>query len=387
MTNFLIKLFVGDDCPSELQRQKCGLLAAATGIGVNFFLACIKLLAAVISNSIAVTADAVNNFSDAANSVVTLIGFKISKKPADDEHPFGHGRYEYIAGMIVSLAVVLFGIELFITSVKRAVHPVELSFDILPLIIITVSVLFKLWLFFFYKKISKKINSPALDACAVDSLTDCAATAVSAASLIIFKLFGINLDAYFGMPVAVLIFVSGIQILKSTLDPLIGQPADKKTAEMIYNELTECADIYGVHDLILHSYGAENVFATAHVEMPGDMTLSRAHEIIDSLECAIKEKYSMNMSIHIDPVESDNAFYDQMKDICDRIIKNVDKNISFHDLHIEKSPLETNFIFDVTVSSECKLSEKELKKKIEEDFRRENNSFCAIVTLERKFVE
>ena len=387
MINLLLKTFADENSPREIRRQKCGMLASITGISVNALLGLSKLFCGIITNSIALTADSINNFSDSANCAVTLLGFKISKKPADDEHPFGHGRYEYVAGFIVSLVIVVFGFELLTNSVKRIFNPVDISFSSFSIVILAVSVLFKLWLFFFYKKTSLMINSPALAASATDSITDCLTTAVSAASLIVFKQTGVNLDGYFGLPVAVLILVSGIKILKSTLDPIIGQPADRETAKKICKEITSYEKILGVHDLILHSYGEGHIFGTAHVEMPSDMTLNEVHEIVDSLERQIKNELSVNLSIHVDPIDTSSEYFDSMQKTVGTIIERIDSNLSFHDLRVVKSPLETSFIFDVILTKDSKFSEVELKKKIEDEFRRENSRFCAVVTIERNFVE
>lgn len=387
MTKLLMKIFVGEDVGNDSYRKKCGMLGSITGIVLNFFLAAVKFLAGTLTNSIAITADAVNNLSDAANCTVTMIGFKISHRPADDKHPFGHGRYEYIAGFIVSLAVVVFGFDLLKTSVGRMFKPSELSFGVLPIVILCISVILKIWLYFFYSSLAKKINSPALFASAADSLTDCAATAVSGVSIVVFKVFGINLDAYFGLPVAVLIIVSGVKILKTTLDPLIGQPADKEISDNIRKEIMNCDHILGLHDLMLHSYGADRIFGTVDVEMPSSMSLVDVHNTVDELENMIKEKFSISLTIHVDPIDGENVFYNRMKQVTQNVLKRIDAEITFHDLRVVKSPLETNFIFDAVITERCGHSPQEIKQRIEDEFRKENKSYCALVTVERKYTQ
>ena len=387
MTKLLLSVFVKEDCSDPMFRQKCGMLGSVTGMALNIFLALIKLFAGVVSNSIAITADAVNNLSDAANCAVTMLGFKMSNRPADDKHPFGHGRYEYIAGMIVSLAVIVFGIELLKTSVVRIFHPEELTFNVLPLIILCVSIIVKVWLAFFYKTLAEKISSPALAASSTDSLTDCAATAVSAVSLVVMRFFAFNIDAYLGLPVALLIAYSGVKILIDTLDPLIGQPADRATAQKVRRHIMSCGSVLGLHDLILHSYGPDHVFGTVDVEMPSDLSLVEVHNIVDDLERQIAEKYSISLSIHVDPVENDSAYFERMRNMTQIILRSIDEDITFHDLRVIKSPLETNFVFDAVVTERSKLSPEETKRRIEEEFRKKDKTYCAVVTVERNYTK
>ena len=388
MTNLLLKLFIKDyNITSDNSvRQKYGFLSGIVGIIVNIILATIKLIIGITVNSISITADAVNNYSDAGSSAVTLIGFKIANRPADEEHPFGHGRYEYIAGLIVSFVVLIFGFDLMKTSVERIFNPVSLNFSIISVVALSVSILGKIWLAFFNKKLAKAINSPTMSAVATDCISDCAATAVTIVSLLLSYFTKINIDSYLGICVAIIIFIAGINIIKETLNPLIGQAIDKETANKIRGELMSYDGIIGMHDLIIHSYGTNNTFGSVHAEVPANCNILEIHDTIDTIEREIKRKFGIEISIHMDPLVTDDKFVDEMKEMTFHLLSEIDDNISFHDFRVVSGPIHTNFIFDVVMPHSMKYSESEFIKIISDKFTEKNENYFAVVTVDRNFV-
>ena len=388
MTNLLLKLFIKDynNTSDNFVRQKYGFLSGIVGIIVNIILATIKLIIGITVNSISITADAVNNYSDAGSSAVTLIGFKIANRPADEEHPFGHGRYEYIAGLIVSFVVLIFGFDLMKTSVERIFNPVSLNFSIISVVALSVSILGKIWLAFFNKKLAKAINSPTMSAVATDCISDCAATAVTIVSLLLSHFTSINIDSYLGICVAVIIFIAGINIIKETLNPLIGQAIDKETADKIRGELMSYEGIIGMHDLIIHSYGTNNTFGSVHAEVPANCNILEIHDTIDTIEREIKRKFGIEISIHMDPLVTDDKFVDEMKEMTFHLLSEIDDNISFHDFRVVSGPIHTNFIFDVVMPHSMKYSESEFIKIISDKFTEKNENYFAVVTVDRSFV-
>ena len=388
MTNLLLKLFIKDynNTSDNFVRQKYGFLSGIVGIIVNIILATIKLIIGITVNSISITADAVNNYSDAGSSAVTLIGFKIANRPADEEHPFGHGRYEYIAGLIVSFVVLIFGFDLMKTSVERIFNPVSLNFSIISVVALSVSILGKIWLAFFNKKLAKAINSPTMSAVATDCISDCAATAVTIVSLLLSYFTKINIDSYLGICVAIIIFIAGINIIKETLNPLIGQAIDKETANKIRGELMSYDGIIGMHDLIIHSYGTNNTFGSVHAEVPANCNILEIHDTIDTIEREIKRKFGIEISIHMDPLVTDDKFVDEMKEMTFHLLSEIDDNISFHDFRVVSGPIHTNFIFDVVMPHSMKYSESEFIKIISDKFTEKNENYFAVVTVDRNFV-
>lgn len=387
MTSLLVKLFVKDseNVADSSVRESYGKLSGITGIAVNVILAAAKLIIGLVSNSISVTADAVNNFSDAGSSAVTLAGFKIAGRPADDDHPFGHGRYEYIAGLIVSFVVLFFSIDLFKSSVERMFHPEPLSFSLVSVIVLSISILGKVWLGLFNRKLGKAINSPAMKAVATDCIGDCAATGVTVISLLLSHFFNINIDSYLGAAVAVIIFIAGINIAKSTLDPLIGQPPEKELVEKIKKEVLSYDKIIGIHDLILHSYGSNRVFGSLHAEVPADCDILAVHDTIDTIERELKRKLGIEISIHMDPVVTDDEFVNEMKIKAGEILREIDSSMTFHDFRVVPGPVHTNFIFDVCIKHSNPIPESELLKKISDGFKKLNPDYFTVVTVDRDY--
>ena len=389
MTKLLLKIFVKDyeNINDAEVRKRYGFLSGITGIIVNLVLATFKLFIGIFSKSISITADAVNNYSDAGSSAVTLLGFKIANRPADDDHPFGHGRYEYIAGLIVSFVVLIFGFDLFKTSLERIFDPVKVEFSFLSVIALSISILGKIWLAIFNKTLGKKIDSPTMSAVAADSISDCGATAVTIISLLLSHFFDINIDSYLGAVVAVLIFIAGINIVRETLHPLIGQPVSKQTAELLNDEIMSYDGIIGIHDLILHNYGSNNTFGSVHVEVPANCDILEIHDTIDTIEREIKRKFNISVSVHIDPVVTDDDFVNRMKDVTRDILKEIDETITFHDFRVVHGPTHTNFIFDIVLNHNSKFSESEITKIISDKFSQKDKSYFVVLTVDRNYVQ
>lgn len=365
------------------EREKYGIISGTAGIFLNILLFSGKFVAGIFLGSVSVTADALNNLSDVASSLVTLIGFKISAKKADDEHPFGHGRMEYIAGLIVSFLIILVGVELFKSSVESMINPSPLEKSNLALIVLSVSILVKLSMFVFNLRLSKKINSAALKATAKDSISDVLSTSIVLFA-VCFSIFRpeskIAFDGIAGILVSVFIIINGIGSAKDTINPLLGIPADKKTAKEIENLVLSFDSIIGVHDLLIHEYGPGKIMISLHAEVPGDKNVFELHEIIDEAEKAVSEKFSCSATIHIDPVDLSDNEVRRLKEHLEKSAKEIDENLSVHDVRIIKCKNnETKICFDALRPCGLKMKDSEIEKRLSEKAKEFNpNCKCEI---------
>ncbi|MEG2080363.1 MAG: cation diffusion facilitator family transporter, partial [Oscillospiraceae bacterium] len=366
MTKLLIRLFIKDynNVKDHAIRAKYGKLSGAVGIILNLILTFAKFFVGTLSGSISITADAINNLSDAGSSIITLLGFKMSEKPADDDHPYGHGRIEYVSSLIVAFLVLSMGIELFKSSIDKIKMPVPIEFSYVALAILVVSILAKLWLAYFNWSLGKKINSTATRAVVADSLSDTAATSVALASLIISKFTSVPVDGYFGLIVAGFIFYSGYGILKDTIAPILGKAPDKEFVEEIEQKIMSYDGVIGVHDLIIHDYGPGRNFASAHAEVPANVDILESHDIIDNIEHVIKKEYGMLISIHLDPVIVDDDRIKFLKILVANTINEIDEVLSLHDFRVVEGPTHTNLIFDLVTPRGYSLRDYELNKLI-----------------------
>lgn len=389
MTALLIKIFITDRYPKidKRARAACGTLSGAVGIIVNLLLCTAKFIIGSMTGSISITADAANNLSDAGSSIVTLVSFKAAAKPDDEEHPFGHGRIEYISALIVAFLVLLMGFELLKSSVTKILSPEPVTYSSVALIVLLISMLGKLWLAYFYYKIGQKIDSPAVKAVITDSLSDTGATSVAAAALIAAKFTAFPVDGYLGAAVSGFIFYAGISILRDTLSPLLGKPAEKELVEEIEAKILSYDGIVGVHDLIIHDYGPSRRFASAHAEVPADADLMHSHDIIDLAERDIKREYDMLISIHMDPIVVDDAHVNALHEIAEKAAKAVDERISIHDFRVVDGPTHTNLIFDVVAPRDLKLTGHEINNKICENLSKIDERYFAVITVEHAFHE
>ncbi len=391
MTDLLIKLFVKNpqNTSDKSVRLVYGNLGSITGIACNLLLCIMKIVIGSIVGSISITADGLNNLSDMGSSIITMVGFKMSGKPADSDHPFGHGRMEYMSAFIVAILILLVGFELLKSSVLALVNQSPApTYSLVSIIILAISILIKFWMFLFNRKIGKKIESESLIATAQDCLNDVVATAVIllAAGVSFFFNPPFNLDAIMGVAVAIFILVSGINTARETLNSILGAPPEKQLIEDIESSIMAYPEFVGIHDLIVHNYGPGRQFASVHVEVPQDIDIVKCHEQIDLCEKKVGEKLDIQLVIHMDPIDVNNETVTHTKNELSRGIKIIDENLTLHDFRMTpECEQQTNLIFDVVIPNSCKLSEKQLNKKIAEVARLINPTFCCVITFDRDF--
>ena len=365
MTKLLIRLFAGGDPKQAATRAKTGKLSGIVGIICNILLCALKLLVGTISGSVSITADAMNNLSDATSSVVTLVGFRLAEKPADDDHPYGHARYEYLSGLAVAAMIIVIGFELAKTSLEKIIHPSAVVLS-LPLILVLVgSILVKLWLYLFNRYLGKRIDSDALLATATDSRNDVAATAAVMLALIIEHFTPLKIDGYVGLGVAVFILYSGVMMAKQTISPLLGETANPELQNLILDVVRESPKILGYHDLMVHDYGPGQRFASVHVEMDEKENALECHELIDSLERICLKKHNIHLVIHYDPVVTDDPELARMRGIVQEILENIDSRISIHDFRMVQGKENTNLIFDMALPSALMKQQREIQKMLD----------------------
>ncbi len=382
MTNLLIKLFIKDGGSIETPavRSAYGKMAGKVSIVCNMLLCIGKFLAGVISGSVSVTADAVNNLSDASSGVISLIGFKLSEKSADAEHPYGHGRYEYLAGFIVAALILVIGAELLRDSIIRIITPAEVEFGIAPLAVLSVSILVKLWMMFFNRKIGRIISSETLSAAAADSRNDVISTSAVLAALVISHFCSVELDGIMGAAVAVFILYSGIGLVRDALDPLLGKAPSAELVESIREKILSYDGILGTHDLMILDYGPGRQFASVHVEVPAEMSLLDCHEIIDVIERDFLRE-GMNMLVHPDPIVSGGSA-GQLNAELNEIVGKIDERVSIHDIRVVRCPEGEKVIFDCVLPPDSGLEEAALTEEITR-FLRINHPNCrCIITFD-----
>jgi len=388
MVSFITRILIDNKGYSEdVKRQKYGSVCSIIGIFLNVCLFAFKYFAGMISGSIAIMADAFNNLSDAGSSFITFAGFLFAGKKADADHPFGHGRYEYISGLAVSVIIIVMGIELFKSSVDKILHPAEVTGTAITMLILVVSICVKLYMAYYNKTIGKKIDSSAMEATAVDSLSDSVATTVVLISIIVLKYTGINIDGYGGIIVSLFILYAGYNAAKDTLSPLLGTQPDENFVKEIEETVLEHEEILGMHDLVVHDYGPGRRMVSLHAEVSGKEDVFILHDKIDLIEKQLKTKFGCDTVIHMDPIECDNENICQMRiKVAAAIKEMVDERITIHDFRMVAGPTHTNFIFDAAVPFCIKENDDEMKKKIENAVQSLDISFFAVVEIDRVYV-
>ncbi|MBR2024119.1 MAG: cation transporter [Clostridia bacterium] len=388
MTNLLIRLFVGKnkDATDSKVRKKYASLAGITGILANVLLFVGKLTMGILSASVSLIADAFNNISDAGSSVITLIGFRLAGKPVDKEHPLGHGRFEYITGFIVDMLIILVGFELFKSSIDKIINPALPHAGTATLIIIGFAVLVKIWLFFFYSKIGKKINSNALKGSALDSLTDCIATTLVFISVLVAKIWNVNIDGWAGLLVAAFILFAGIKASKETIDLLLGSTPDPAFIADIYAFVKAYPSIVGIHDVMVHDYGVGRQIVSFHAEVPADFDINIAHEEIDKLERDMYERFACIVTVHLDPIVVGDEKVNALRKLAEDCAKEVDERFSIHDFRMTQGETVTNLIFDLVIPVECKMKTSEAEKLVSQKIQeKQSNCFC-VIRAEHPFI-
>lgn len=388
MVTLLASIFIKDNhnYKSSAVRQAYGMLSGAVGIGLNILLFIGKWIAGMISGSIAITADAFNNLSDAGSSIITLIGFRLSGQEPDPEHPFGHGRMEYISGMLVSVAILIMGFELISSSFGKVRNPEPVESSAVVFMILIASILVKLYMFFYNHALSRKLESTAMKATAADSLSDTVSTALVLAATLISKYTGLILDGWLGMLVGVFILYTGASTLKETIDLLLGQPPKKEFIEEIKEIVLGHSLVHGVHDLIVHDYGPGRVMISLHAEVDVKGDMQDIHEQIDHIEHELQEKLHCSATIHMDPIVTDDEEVLAIKAKVEEMVHFLDKSFSMHDFRMVKGPTRTNLIFDVEVPSKTSYSDNEivnwLKEKVHE---LPGSKYFAVIQIDHEY--
>lgn len=371
MIKLLASLFIKDreNYTSPAVRQSYGTLCGAVGIGLNILLFLGKWIAGFLSGSIAITADAFNNLSDAGSSIITLIGFQISGQRPDSEHPFGHGRMEYISGFLVSVAILIMGFELVKSSINKLIHPEPVESSPVIIAILAASILVKVYMFYYNRSVGKKIGSAAMNATAMDSLSDTVSTALVLGATLISQFTGLLLDGWFGILVGLFILYTGATTIKETMDLLLGQPPKQEFIDEIREIVTSHKLVYGIHDLIVHDYGPGRVMISLHAEVDADGDIQAIHEQIDHIENELQEKLHCSATIHMDPIITDDKEVLEMKEKVKALVLETDDTFSMHDFRMVKGPTSTNLIFDVSVPSGCQKTDNEILNNLKEKIR------------------
>ena len=388
MTNFIIKMFIKDyeNVNDPKVRESYGVTSSIVGLIANILLSVGKIVTGFLFNSISVMADGVNNVSDAASSVITLIGFKISGKPADKDHPFGHARVEYLTGLILGIAVLLVGVELIKSSFDKIMNPSITTFSLAMVIVLVLSILIKLWLSLFYNKLGSKIASSTIIASSTDSRNDVISTAVVLISLFISRATGFEIDGYVGVLVAIFILYSGYEILKDILNPLLGEMPDEDFVKSIEDKILTYDGILNIHDLVVHNYGPNRYFATVHAEVDAKEDIMKAHDLIDNIERDFARELNINLVIHLDPIITDDKEINALKSMTEEKIKSIDERLTIHDFRVVKGETHTNLIFDVLVPVDCDMKSQDLVSLIEKEIQSENETYFAVITVDKNYV-
>lgn len=389
MTKFLVKRFVKDYQQTEAVqvRTAYGTLSSMVGIFCNVLLFGAKLLIGLLINSISVMADAFNNLSDAASSIIGFIGVKMAEKPADDDHPFGHGRIEYIAAFIVAFIVIQVGFSLFKTSLNKILNPESMSFKWISIVILSLSVAVKLWLSLFNRTLGKRINSKVMLATAADAMGDVVTTSATMLSIAVFGIFGVNIDGIVGIAVSVVVMIAGVNIAKDTLAPLIGEAIDPQLYEQITNFVESFEGILGTHDLIVHNYGPSKSMASIHAEVPNDVNVERSHEVIDQIEHEAARRFGLLLVIHMDPVETHDGRIREFRDMLGEVLTELDSRLSFHDFRMVDGVEHINLIFDLVVPREYKAAVQDnLKARISAAVRKRDPRCACVITVENSYL-
>ncbi len=388
MTDFLVRRFIPEylNTEDETVRMRYGMLAGMVGIFCNLLLFVSKLAVGLLIHSISVMADGFNNLSDAASSIIGFVGMKMAGKPADADHPFGHGRIEYIAAFVVAFLVIEVGFSLFKSSVGKIFHPEQMNFQVVSVVVLLLSVCVKLWMGLFNRKLGNRIHSSVMLAASADSLGDVAATSATIVSLLVFAFGGWNIDGIVGLCVSAVVMLAGVNIAKDTLEPLIGAAIDPKLYENITNYVKGFDGIVGVHDLIIHNYGPSRSMASIHAEVPSEVDIRISHEIIDRIEREAFDRFHLSLVIHMDPIETNNQRLFIYQDMLRSVLEEVDSRLEFHDLRMVDGSDRINLIFDLVIPRDYQRSQYEqVRNQVEARVSERDKHCCCIITMENSY--
>lgn len=385
MTDLILRIFVRDHKNAEdpAVRDKCGRVAGAVGIVTNFLLFLMKIIVGTVFHSVSVTADAVNNLTDSGSSVVTLIGFKMASKPADEKHPFGHARIEYLSGVIVSFIVIFLGLQLGMSSIEKIITPEENALTPVALVVLVISILAKLWQCLFYRKVGRMIKSESVEATSKDSRNDVIATSVVLLGAVITMLTGVNLDGYMGAAVALFIVFSGVQLTISTADPLLGQAPEGELVQTITEKMLSYPGIIGMHDLAVHNYGVGRCFASAHCEVDAKNDILVSHDLIDNIERDFSRDLGIHMVIHLDPVIVGDARTDALHRKVQSLVTALYPTVTIHDFRVIWGVTHSNIVFDAAVPFAVKDSDAVITQKFEAEIQKLDPDYRTVVTIDR----
>ena len=386
MTDLILRIFVRDHKNTEdpAVRDKCGRVAGTVGIVTNFLLFLMKIIVGTVFHSVSVTADAVNNLTDSGSSVVTLIGFKMASKPADEKHPFGHARIEYLSGVIVSFIVIFLGLQLGMSSIEKILTPEENALTPVALVVLVISILAKLWQCLFYRKVGRMIKSESVEATPKDSRNDVIATSVVLLGAVITMLTGVNLDGYMGAAVALFIVFSGVQLTISTADPLLGQAPEGELVQTITEKMLSYPGIIGMHDLAVHNYGVGRCFASAHCEVDAKNDILVSHDLIDNIERDFSRDLGIHMVIHLDPVIVGDARTDALHCKVQSLVTALYPTVTIHDFRVIWGVTHSNIVFDAAVPFAVKDSDAVITQKLEAEIQKLDPDYRTVVTIDRR---
>lgn len=386
MTDLILRIFVRDHKNTEdpAVRDKCGRVSGAVGIVTNFLLFLMKIIVGTVFHSVSVTADAVNNLTDSGSSVVTLIGFKMASKPADEKHPFGHARIEYLSGVIVSFIVIFLGLQLGMSSIEKILTPEENALTPVALVVLVISILAKLWQCLFYRKVGRMIKSESVEATSKDSRNDVIATSVVLLGAVITMLTGVNLDGYMGAAVALFIVFSGVQLTISTADPLLGQAPEGELVQTITEKMLSYPGIIGMHDLAVHNYGVGRCFASAHCEVDAKNDILVSHDLIDNIERDFSRDLGIHMVIHLDPVIVGDARTDALHCKVQSLVTALYPTVTIHDFRVIWGVTHSNIVFDAAVPFSVKDSDAVITQKLEAEIQKLDPDYRTVVTIDRR---
>ncbi|MDD6395793.1 MAG: cation diffusion facilitator family transporter [Firmicutes bacterium] len=388
MTDILTKIFIKDseNISEPKVRTAYGKFAGGVGIFCNLMLFTFKFIVGTLSGSMSITADAVNNLSDASSSIISLLGFRLAGKPADSEHPYGHARYEYLSGLAVAVIILIIGFELGRSSLDKILHPSAVEFSWITAVVLVASIAVKLWMALFNTKIGKKISSQTLIATAADSRNDVITTSAVLVAAVISRFTDLELDGWMGLFVAAFIIYSGIELIRDTIDPLLGTSPDPELVTYIHNKIMTYPGVLGTHDLMIHDYGPGRQFASVHVEMAAEADVLESHDTIDNIEYDFKTNDKLHLIIHYDPIVTSDETIGNMRKWLGELVKKIDPVITVHDLRMVPGTTHQNLIFDCVVPQNYKMSDSQLKTTISAMVRAEYPDYFCVITIDKSYV-
>jgi len=388
LTGFLLRTFVQnyENTSDPAVRERCGALSGIVGILLNLCISLGKFAAGVLTGAVSVTADAFNNLSDAATSLVTLVGFRLAGQKADEDHPYGHGRMEYLAGLAVSVAILLVGVELAKGAIEKILHPEAVDFSWLSVGILCVSILVKLWMYAFNKSLSRRISSTAMAATAADSLSDCVATSAVLLGLLVSHFAHVSIDGWVGVVVAAFVLRAGWESAKDTVDPLLGKAPDPELVKGIEEAVMAHPEISGVHDLMVHDYGPGHVMATLHAEVSMDADIAETHDVIDNIERELGQKFHLIATIHMDPIATDDEQVSRRRAEMLELAKTIHPDVTIHDFRMVEGPTHINLIFDMVLPHGCTLTDDEARREMARLAGQADPKYIAVVQVDHSYV-